>query len=341
MRISTFLRLGLLSMLLALCLAHRHALDPRARTLSYEQASPAATAAHYRLDHRVCRRTRGEERSYESNVVASLGCVAQPLMPGEEAAARFEVSYPSVRVNAWEVEVDEEGETWVTDLPAPQTSDFGYEVRLGARGDIRTIKRTGARTAFPNARLYEERQNTFVAFLPELFQPIAGQRLGPGARWSKSNIEEVEAVAGAVALLRTTAHYELVEIEAATIARIAVRFDHEFAAADGEGQSVGRLRASDGTGELYFDVVAGRPLRYRAEERASYEVVDESGERVLFERLATTDLAPDERTLVEGSGTSAEKRNEGSSARDERGLPLPGFAQQDQARKARRTARIS
>ncbi len=328
MRISIPVRILLLTTAAGLVFVHRHDIDPRARVLSYAAVADGTSESHYRLDYRLRRTTDRPGASHESTVTASLGCIARPLEPTAEHAARFEVHYPEVDLRASELDVMASGDSLLERLEVPIASDFGYEVALSASGEIRSIKRTGERTAFPNARLYQERQNTFVSFLPHLFQPIAGGRKGPGSKWSSIRIEELQTAHGVVALLKTTAHYELGEFLEGGLARVRVRFQHAFAAADDKGSSVGKLRESGGEGELVFDLRRGRAVRYRADERAVLEVAGKGVDPLVIERVVSTRLderdAPASMVMEQGGKERpvAEPRPS-RTATDRRGLPLP------------------
>ncbi|MAE70977.1 MAG: hypothetical protein CME06_10980 [Gemmatimonadetes bacterium] len=325
--LSMLVRSVLLATTAGLIFAQRHDLDPRARELSYARGDGGRDESHYALGYSLSRTTRRPGARHESRIEASLGCVARSLESTPGSAARYEVLYPDVDLSASEIDIGIDGDTLLEQLSVPLSSDFGYEVSLAADGEIRSIRRTGTRTAFPNARLYQERQNTFVSFLPHLFQRVAGRRKGPGAKWSTDRIEEVQSVGGVVALLKTTSDFELEEIVRGRLARVRVRFRHTFAAANAEGAEVGRLRESGGEGELLFDLERRRPVDYRADERAVYEVAAEGEELLVVERVVSTRVNEREAprpVVMERSGDEPRRRKPGAAQVDERGRPLPG-----------------
>ncbi len=325
--LSMILRSVLLATTAGLIFAQRHDLDPRARELSYATGDGGTSESHYELGYSLSRTTRRPGAGHVSRIVASLGCVARSLESAPGAAARYEVLYPDVDLSASEIDIGADGDTLLEELSVPLSSDFGYEVSLAADGEIRSIRRTGARTAFPNARLYQERQNTFVSFLPHIFQRVAGRRKGPGATWSTDRIEEVQSVGGVVALLKTTSHFKLEKIVRGRLARIQVRFEHTFAAADGAGDEVGHLRESGGEGELLFDLGRGRPVDYRADERAVYEVAAEGEELLVVERVVSTHVKEREAprpVVMERRGNESGQPRPAAEKMDESGRPLPG-----------------
>ncbi len=245
-------------------------IDPRAEELVYRGFDADANGQRYSLKYRVAQAMRTQEGAESSELVAELEVSALPV-DTQKAGACFEVHYMDVDLSGHTMIVSALGDTSLNPFPLPTESDFGYEVRLKPTGEILGLKRTGKRTTFPNARLYEERQNTFISFLPKFFVQVAGSRKAPGAQWQTSRLEEVVSPEGIVALLRTVSHFQLQRIDE-ELAHVTVHFTHEFAAADSLGNSVGRLVHSGGQGELLFDTARGRTISYLANEIAVYEL---------------------------------------------------------------------
>jgi hypothetical protein len=306
MTLSLLWRTSLLSVLIAMLLAHWSRFDHRGPTLIYAPPSSDAVFSHYDLDCLDRQRESSRTSVTEENVAAHLVCSTRFIGSVAPDLTRYEVHYPRAEINRWQVVHQADGEPAINPLPAPLSSDFGYAVALHPTGQIETIQRTGPRAAFPNARLYEEEQNTFVKFLPRLFVTVAGRRLGPEAAWSSTRIQRIQTTPGVVALLQTTMECRFIHMEADNKARIAVTFRHEFAAADASGESRGQLRESSGSGELVFDLRTRRPLTFQAHERVRFDIRADDGSPTHFERTASVHLRPTDTppaTLVGGSGT--------------------------------------
>ncbi len=327
MTTATLLRTSLLSVLIALALAHWPSLDPRTQPLTYSGSTATATENHYILDCVDRMRESDAKSTVEENSAAHLECTARRLGSITPELTRYEVNYPQAQINRWQVSCEPGGEPEIVPLPAPLASDFGYAVDLAPSGRIQNIQRTGPRTVFPNARLYEEEQNAFVEFLPRLFVTVAGRSLKPGATWSSTRIQRLDTAPDVVALLQTTLHCQFIRVESARTAHIKVTFSHEFAAADASGQSRGRLRESGGSGEFTFDLQTRQPLTFQAQEHVSFDIVANEGEPTRFERELSIHLRP-----VDSLSTAGiEEKQPNSTSADA----------EHQERRARLTTRIN